>query len=55
MRLAKGDGLLRLLVIGRHARAQVEQWLAADLSYGDVLTKLHRSISDESSSTRGES
>ncbi len=53
--LSKGDGLLKLLVAGRHAQAQVEQWLSSGLSYGDVLTKLHQSTSEQASSSRGES
>jgi hypothetical protein len=46
---------LRLLVAGRQAQEQIEKWLASGLSYGEVLTKLHRSTSAESSSARGES
>jgi hypothetical protein len=55
LRLAKTDGLLRLIVSGRHAKFQIEQWQAAGLSYGQILTNLHQNPLVEASSTRGES
>lgn len=51
--LSKDEGILRLLVVGRHARAPIEAWQAAGLSYGDILTKLHQST--EAGADRGAS
>ncbi|HMA94195.1 MAG TPA: hypothetical protein VKP30_16000 [Polyangiaceae bacterium] len=55
MLLAHDDSTWRFLVAGRHARPQVERWLASGLSYGDVLTRLHRADSLDSGTTRGKS
>lgn len=53
--LSREGAVLRFLVAGRHARPQIEKWLAAGIPYGDVLTKLHQASVAESGTTRGES
>jgi hypothetical protein len=39
--LMKGDNTLRLLVVSSSAGAEVKQWLAEEVPWGSVLTRLH--------------
>ena len=41
--LARGDAALRLLVVSQRTAAEVQQWLAEQIPWGTVLTRLHTS------------
>jgi hypothetical protein len=53
IQLANTDGTIRWLVAGRHAEPVVKEWLASGMSYGDVLTRLHRETRDQATSGAG--
>jgi hypothetical protein len=51
--LGRQADALKFAMLGRHAKDQVEQAMAAGKSLGDVLTQLHQST--QANATRGES
>ena len=44
--LAQSDETLRLLVISKFAAPQVRQWLSENVTWGDVITRLHQQRGD---------
>lgn len=46
--LMKSDNTLRLLVVSSRAAAEVKQWLAEEVPWGSVLTRLHAPRGDAS-------